>query len=151
MSFALLDNTLCSEFHAFDSVCAGAQDLTAAERRYINNKMGPEDRKFAKWAKKMTDQMGPVSGGEIHHDCECMEFTCFCGQVTDLAEAQRLAYGSPSEQSTEENESEWTDCSESELAEVTKQLDSACHVADCGCAAEYHLPESPGNSADASL
>jgi len=110
-----------------------SQDLTDAERRYISNKMGPENRKFARWAREMADQMGPVSGGEIHHDCDCMEYTCFCGKVKDLAEAQRAAYGSPSECSTERSKSEWTDCSESELADMMKHA-CDCSDASCDCA-----------------
>ncbi|DBA89462.1 hypothetical protein WJX77_006187 [Trebouxia sp. C0004] len=78
------------------------KDLTDAERRYISKEMGPENRKFARWAREMADQMGTVSGREVHHDCDCMEYTCFCGKVKDLAEAQRAAYGSPSECSTDE-------------------------------------------------
>ena len=109
------------------------QDLTDPERRYIYNKMGPENRKFAKWAREMADQLGPVSGGEVHHDCDCMEYTCFCGKVKDLAEAQRAAYGSPSEDSTDNSESEWTDCSESELADMMKHA-SDCSDASCDCA-----------------
>lgn len=106
------------------------QDLTDAERRYISKKMGPENRKFAGWAREMADQIGPVSGGEVHHDCDCLEYTCFCGKVKDLAEAQRAAYGSPSEHSTDESESEWTDCSESELADM---MNHACNCSDASC------------------
>lgn len=109
------------------------QDLTDAERRYISKKLGPENRKFAKWAREMADQIGPLSGGEVHHDCDCMEYTCFCGKVKDLVEAQRAAYGSPSECSTQQSESEWTDCSESELADMVKHA-CECSDASCGCA-----------------
>ena len=92
--------------------------------------MGPENRKFARWAREMADQIGPVSGGEVHHDCDWLEYTCFCGKVKDLAEAQRAAYGSPSEHSTDESESEWTDCSESELADM---MNHACNCSDASC------------------
>lgn len=67
------------------------------------------------------------------HDCDCMEYTCFCGKVKDLVEAQRVAYGTPSEDSTDESESEWTDCSESELADMMKHA-CECSDANCGCA-----------------
>lgn len=60
------------------------QDLTTSERDYIRRKLGPDNFKWAKAALKMADKMGPMAGGEIFHDCDCKEFSCFCGKVTQL-------------------------------------------------------------------
>ncbi len=96
----------------------------------------------------MADQMGPVSEGEIHHDCECMEYTCFCGKVKDLAAAAQFAHGDKPTGETEDSASQWTTCSEDELVEL---MNHACVCADASCGCISGSPDSPEEAADVYL
>ena len=71
---------VCCNDTAQDRSCKHCvvQDLSTSERGYIRRKLGPDNFKWAKAALKMADKMGPISGGEIFHDC--MKFSCFCGK-----------------------------------------------------------------------
>lgn len=70
------------------SVLLHLQDLTAAERSYIDKQLGPEDRVFADWAKAVVDRVGPVSEftfeGDMVHRCDWLPFTWLLWQGQGL-------------------------------------------------------------------
>ena len=107
------------------------QDLTTSERDYIRRKLGPDNFKWAKAALKMADKMGPISGGESFHDCDCMKFSCFCGKVTELGDPDE-DFASEREDQGAESESDWTTCSEDEFEELQEQS-CPCKERQCDC------------------
>lgn len=100
-------------------VCCGVQDLTSSERDYIRRKLGPDNYNWAKAALKMADKMGPISGGEIFHDCDCMEFSCFCGKVKHLGDPDDSVSEGVGQEAG--SDSDWTTCSEDEFEELQKE------------------------------
>ena len=80
----------------------------------------------------MADKMGPVCGGEVIHNCDCMQYTCFCGKIKHLGNAAEVAHACKEE----ETDADWTTCSEEEFEELQKQ---GCDCSDdqCGCKAPY--------------
>lgn len=68
----------------------------------------------------------------MHHDCECMEFSCFCGNVKDLHKAQELAYGVDEDSADEEEDSGWETCSQEDLDDDDTD-DELLLVAMCKC------------------
>lgn len=109
------------------------QDLTSSEKAYISRKLGPGNVKWARAAQQMADKMGPVSGGEVIHNCDCMQYTCFCGKIKHLGDAaDGHACGHACKE--EETDTDWTTCSEEEFKELQKQ---GCDCSDdqFGCSA----------------
>lgn len=100
-------------------MCCGVQDLTSSERDYIRRKLGPDNYNWAKAALKMADKMGPISGGEIFHDCDCMEFSCFCGKVKHLGDPDDSVSEGVGQEAG--SDSDWTTCSEDEFEELQKE------------------------------
>ena len=109
------------------------QDLTDCERDYIRCKLGPDNMKWAKSALKMADKMGPVSGGEIFHNCDCMEYSCFCGQVTHLGSTADDIHAPEEESQESGSDSDWTICSEEEFEELQQKEGCACNERQCSC------------------
>lgn len=107
------------------------QDLTTSERDYIRRKLGPDNFKWAKAALKMANKMGPMAGGEVFHDCDCMKFSCFCGKVTHLGDPDEV-FASEGLGQADGSESEWTTCSEDEFEELQQQ-GGPCKEGQCDC------------------
>ena len=82
----------------------------------------------------------------MHHDCECMDFECFCGNVKDLHKAQKLVYGGDKGSANEEeDDSEWETCSEDDLEDDELLLVTMCRCSDPLCHRKH------GNALDAEV
>ena len=78
----------------------------------------------------MADKMGPVSGGEILHDCDCMKYSCFCGKVKHLSNDDIHVCGEGSLEN--DSDSDWTTCSEGEFEELQQEPQGyVCDARQC--------------------